>query len=168
MNPKDAIGRAKPSISFTPSRSILEMGRAMEHGAGKYGAFNWRTDRISATVYLNATFRHLVELLEGVDTDADSGLPHAAHIMACMAILLDGQQQGTLDDDRLGKQTAERPAPDTTFRTLSSDEFEEFMREEALRRSKPPEPTWGPRAVPDFRDLADDDEFRAFLQEERA
>ena len=139
MNPKDAIGRAKPSISFTPSRSILEMGRAMEHGAGKYGAFNWRTDRISATVYLNATFRHLVELLEGVDTDADSGLPHAAHIMACMAILLDGQQQGTLDDDRLGKQTAERP-----------------------------EPTWGPRAVPDFRDLADDDEFRAFLQEERA
>ena len=54
---------------------------------------------------MNAAFRHLFEMLEGKDTDKDSGLPHSAHVMACMAILRDAQHMDTLDDDRLGKQT---------------------------------------------------------------
>ena len=111
MNPKDAIGRKKPPISFTPARSILDMGRAMQYGAAEYGPFNWRTERISMTVYLNAAFRHLAEMLEGADIDDDSGLPHGAHVMACMAILLDGQRHGALEDDRLDKQTPEPREP---------------------------------------------------------
>ena len=47
MNPKDVIGRKKPPISFTPARSILDTGRAMQYGAAEYGPFNWRTERNS-------------------------------------------------------------------------------------------------------------------------
>ena len=107
MNPKDRIGRQKPSLSFCPTRPILDMADAARHGAGKYGPFNWRTERVSTCVYLNAVFRHLCRLLEGEDDDKDSGLPHEAHIMAGMAILLDARQTGNVDDDRLDRQAVD-------------------------------------------------------------
>ena len=105
MNPKDKIGREKPSMSFVPARPLLDMAEVMQHGALKYEPFNWRDQPVAYTVYLNAAFRHLFEMLEGRDTDKDSGLPHSAHVMACMAILRDAQHMDTLDDDRLGMQT---------------------------------------------------------------
>lgn len=36
----------------------------------------------------------------GEDVDDESGLPHAAHIMATAAIVIDAQREGTLIDDR--------------------------------------------------------------------
>ena len=107
MNPKDKIGRKKPSLSVCPTRPIMDMAAVMRHGAAKYGPFNWRTERISHTVYTNAAIRHIFALMDGEDIDPDSGLPHEAHIMAGMSIMLDGKQTGNIDDDRLDKQVVD-------------------------------------------------------------
>ena len=42
-------------------------------------------------------------LTEGVDTDEDSGLPHLAHALACIVILIDATEAGMLKDDRMYK-----------------------------------------------------------------
>jgi hypothetical protein len=38
---------------------------------------------------------------EGQDTDEESGLPHLAHALACVAILIDATESGKLKDDRM-------------------------------------------------------------------
>lgn len=37
---------------------------------------------------------------EGENLDPDSGLPHLAHVLACVAILVEAQAKGNLTDDR--------------------------------------------------------------------
>lgn len=99
-NPKTALGQAKPGMSDVPPVALLALGEVMRFGAGKYGHFNWRQKRVSATVYYDAAMRHLMAYLEGEDLDPESGLPHLAHVMGCMTILLDATDKGTLNDNR--------------------------------------------------------------------
>lgn len=99
-NPKTALGEAKPKISDTPTVGIREMGRVHSMGAAKYGRFNWREHTVSASVYYDAAWRHLEAWFNGEDLDPESGLPHLAHIMACMNILLDAEEHGKLNDNR--------------------------------------------------------------------
>jgi hypothetical protein len=100
-NPKTALGEAKPKISSTPTIGIREMGKVFELGAKKYGRYNWRLHTVSATVYYDAAWRHLSAWFDGEDIDPESGVPHLAHVMACMTILLDAEQHGMLNDNRL-------------------------------------------------------------------
>ena len=66
----------------------------------KYGAFNWRTEGpLYTTTYLDAAVRHLFAMMDGDDTD-ESGFPHAAHVAACMVILMDAKSKGCLHEDR--------------------------------------------------------------------
>lgn len=104
-NPKDAYGKRKPGVSKVPASSLLHLGMAMENGARKYGAFNWRDHPVLCSVYHDAAFRHLLCYFEGEDTDQDSGLHHLGHVMACCAIILDAEEQGTLKDDRPDPKT---------------------------------------------------------------
>lgn len=53
-----------------------------------------------ASIYVDALSRHISRWHEGEDTDSDSGLPHLAHALACLAILVDAQMVGKLEDDR--------------------------------------------------------------------
>lgn len=99
-NPKTVYGEQKPKISDTPTIGIREMGRVFSNGAAKYGRLNWRLHKVSATVYYDAAFRHLSAWFDGQDIDPDSGLPHLAHVMACMNILLDATDKGMLNDNR--------------------------------------------------------------------
>jgi len=99
-NPKTAYGEAKAKLSDTPTIGIKELGRVHSMGAEKYGRFNWREYSVSASVYYDAAWRHLSAWFEGEDTDPESGLPHLAHVMACMNILLDAEQHGKLNDNR--------------------------------------------------------------------
>jgi hypothetical protein len=99
-NPKDIAGTKKPPLRLLPTIALLYLSRAMSLGAKKYGEFNWRAAKIRATVYDEAALRHIFALLDGQDTDEESGLPHEAHVMACMAIKLDAAAVGTLIDDR--------------------------------------------------------------------
>ena len=99
-NPKDTIGIKKPSLSLVPPASILYEALAMENGAQKYGAYNWRTYKVKASVYLSACLRHLAAFQDGEEVAADSQVPHLAHAKACLGIIIDALETGTLIDDR--------------------------------------------------------------------
>ena len=100
-NPKTQYGEKKLKMSSTPVMPLQEMGKVFELGAKKYGRYNWRLHAVSATVYYDAALRHLMAWFEGEDTDPESGVSHLAHVMACMAILMDAQKNGKLKDNRL-------------------------------------------------------------------
>jgi hypothetical protein len=72
----------------------------MEHGARKYGRFNWREHTVTVSVYTDAIMRHLMAYVDGEDLDPESGINHLAHVMACCAVLLDAKAMGKLNDDR--------------------------------------------------------------------
>jgi hypothetical protein len=99
-NPKTALGEAKAKLSDTPTIGIQLLGRVHTMGANKYGRFNWREHTVSSSVYYDAALRHLMAWFNGEDIDPESGLPHLAHVMACMSILLDADEQGKLNDNR--------------------------------------------------------------------
>ncbi len=99
-NPKDALGKSKPCISFIPSIAILMEGVVMALGGRKYGPFNWRETSVQASVYSDAAFRHLAAWNDGEENDPESGVSHLAHVRANMGILMDAQEHGTMKDDR--------------------------------------------------------------------
>ena len=72
----------------------------MALGAMKYGKMNWRKNKVKETVYIEAAMRHMYAAMDGEDCDSESGQSHYAHVMACMAILLDAKATGNLVDDR--------------------------------------------------------------------
>jgi len=100
INPKAVAGRRKIAHHHTPKLPVLYQAAIHELGARKYGSFNWRAKPIQLTDYIDAIRRHLDELEAGVDLDAESGLPHCAHIMATAAIVIDAAAFGSLIDDR--------------------------------------------------------------------
>lgn len=79
---------------------------AMKNGADKYGAYNWRDNPVRMSIYIDACFRHLYQLLDGEDYAQDSGVHHAGHAIACMAIILDAIEHGNIIDDRPPKGPA--------------------------------------------------------------
>lgn len=99
-NPKDRVGIKKPPVHLVPAAGIIEMAMAMKNGALKYGPYNWRSHPVNLTVYIGAAQRHLLLALDGEDKASDSGCHHAAHVAACMAIILDAIATGNLIDDR--------------------------------------------------------------------
>lgn len=99
-NPKDAFGRAKPSLRFIPPAALIPMAMAMEDGADKYGMFNWRKDPVSISTYYDAALRHLLEFWDGHDHTADTRVHQLGAVMACCGIILDAMAQGVLIDDR--------------------------------------------------------------------
>jgi hypothetical protein len=100
INPKDILGLEKAPLRLIPGPSLVRLSKAMELGAKKYGPYNWRAKAVRYSVYLEAAMRHILSALDGEDLDRESGQPHAAHAMACMAIVLDAQATGNLIDDR--------------------------------------------------------------------
>lgn len=99
-NPKTAIGLTKPPIHAIPPAALLHLGAAMADGEAKYGLFNWRERNVSSTIYYDAAMRHLMAWWDGERAAPDSGIHHLGHVMACCAILLDAEANGTLNDNR--------------------------------------------------------------------
>lgn len=99
-NPKDLLGLRKAPIRLFPPVALIEGSAVMGLGARKYGPYNWRENAVRHTVYLEAAMRHILQAMDGEDVDPESGRPHEAHALACMAILLDARHGGNLIDDR--------------------------------------------------------------------
>lgn len=99
-NPKTAFGITKPSLSKVPPSVMLYLALGFMDGAKKYGAYNWRTKNVTASIYVDACLRHLQSWFDGEEYARDSGFPHLAHALACIAILVDGKENGSLIDDR--------------------------------------------------------------------
>jgi hypothetical protein len=93
-----------------PTAIIYWIAEAFADGAKKYGPFNWRLKKISATVYYAACMRHLTAWYEREDVAPDSKLHHLKHAAACIAMIADVEGTELFNDDRPPK----RPAPITT------------------------------------------------------
>jgi len=108
-NPKNIQQKkeGKTQYEHLPFRVLEGLAKVLQHGAEKYGHYNWREQPILASTYKAAIMRHLVAWSEGVNTDPDSGLNHLYHIMACCVVALDAEMSGTLTDDRGYTETKE-------------------------------------------------------------
>lgn len=99
-NPKDAIGISKAPMSTVPAAVLAEVGVAMLEGACKYGRSNFRIAGVRASVYYDATMRHLMSWWEGEDTDPDSGMSHVTKAITSLVVLRDAMIQDMCTDDR--------------------------------------------------------------------
>ena len=99
-NPKDALGVKKIPMSVVPCNVIQEMALGMFEGAVKYGRHNYRAIGVKASVYYDATMRHLMQYWEGEDIDEDSGLSHISKALSSLCVLRDAMMQNKLNDDR--------------------------------------------------------------------
>lgn len=102
-NPKTIYGVLKPDLSLIPPVALIYLSLGFMNGAKKYGPYNWRTNKVSARIYVAAAMRHLAAYLDGEDNDEStngSGYPHLGHAMACLAIIADATETGCLIDDR--------------------------------------------------------------------
>lgn len=99
-NPKDAIGSSKLPMHLWPETASMMGSLALLDGALKYGRSNYREIGVRASIYYDAARRHLAAWMEGEDHDPDSGVPHLGHALACIAIIVDAQAAGKLNDDR--------------------------------------------------------------------
>lgn len=100
-NTKDIVGSDKLPLHLWPTSAKALGALALLDGMLKYGRSNFRADGVRASIYYDATNRHLDAWFEGEDVDPDSGLPHLAHALACIAVLVDAQEAGKFTDDRL-------------------------------------------------------------------
>jgi hypothetical protein len=99
-NPKTAFGVQKCPMHLLPPPALHAEAHVFGLGAKKYGPYNWREHTVSSSVYQAAALRHLMAWWEGQETDPESGQSHLAHARACLAILIDAQVHGRLNDDR--------------------------------------------------------------------
>lgn len=100
-NPKEATGARKVQMHMVPAGALVEVAGVFEHGASKYGSYNWRVAGIKLNTYTGGIMRHLLAIMDGQDVDPESGLPHLAHIAAGALIALDAGSLGKLTDDRV-------------------------------------------------------------------
>lgn len=99
-NPKDLLGVKKADVTKIPPVALVWESFAMMDGAGKYGAYNWRDNKVVASIYIAALFRHVLAWFEGERCAEDSSCHHLGHARACLGILLDAEATGNLIDDR--------------------------------------------------------------------
>lgn len=118
-NPKDSLGARKVPLGETCGVAEIWWALAQADGAYKYGTKNWRNKKVRISVYLEAARRHIMLMVAGEDIDRKSGVPHAGHVMACMAIIEDARAAGCLIDDRSEKDMAAE-----VLNTLTSDDYD--------------------------------------------
>lgn len=99
-NPKDAVGIKKAGLSVLPLRVLYDVALGMLEGALKYGRHNYRIIGVRASVYYDATKRHLDMWWEGEDIDPDSQLSHVTKAIASLMVLRDAMIRGNWVDDR--------------------------------------------------------------------
>lgn len=99
-NPKDQVGVRKVSLGRVSSVVLMEMSLGMLEGDRKYGGHNYRKAGVLASVYYDATMRHLMAWWEGEDQDTASGLSHITKALSSLAVLRDAMHNNKLSDDR--------------------------------------------------------------------
>jgi len=99
-NPKTSVGAKKIPLELVPPSAVHALAEAFSDGAKKYGPYNWRDKTISSSVYYGAALRHLSAWWDGEDLATDSGIHHLHHALACIAMVIDGNSVGKLNDNR--------------------------------------------------------------------
>jgi len=101
-NPKDRLSKDRLDLSLFPVIARAYGALAMTEGGLKYAPYNWREpgQGVRATVYYAACSRHLDKWLSREWEDPETGVPHLASALACIAILIDAVETDSLNDDR--------------------------------------------------------------------
>ena len=99
-NPKDVVGAHKVPPHVVPCGVLLEIALGMLEGSCKYGAHNYRAVGVRASIYYDATMRHLMAWWEGEDNDPDSGLSHIIKAITTLVVLRDSMHADNWVDDR--------------------------------------------------------------------
>jgi len=114
-NPKDLLGTKKTPLRLVPPALSIWTAGVMATGKSKYGELydvwgydgaNWRMKAVRLSVYLEAIDRHHKGVSDGQWFDEEDGMPHVAHISACVAIILDAWSCGQLIVDIPPRGTA--------------------------------------------------------------
>lgn len=106
-NPKDSAATARIDISLFPASAVVYGALGMAEGDLKYGGYNYRVAGVKTSVYIAACCRHLYKYYWcGEDCDPKTGVPHLGNALACLAIIVDGIEQGNIIDDRPPKQSS--------------------------------------------------------------
>ena len=100
----DSNKKVRPELlPFKATEKVLEV---FTFGAEKYGDFNWRKGLEFSRLF-GAAMRHQMAFWQGQDLDKESGLPHIAHAIANLMMLLEmGSEwdnrpyKGEEDDER--------------------------------------------------------------------
>ena len=79
----------KPMMDLIPPKAELALAQVLTFGAVKYGAWNWSMVDDMDRRYLAAAMRHINAYRQGEVMDQESGLPHLAHAMCCLAFLIE-------------------------------------------------------------------------------
>lgn len=99
-NPKDAAATTRLDLSLFPDSATAYGALAMTEGDLKYGGYNYRMAGVCTSVYVAAARRHLAKFYNGEWADPKTRVPHLANALACIAVLIDGFEQGNINDDR--------------------------------------------------------------------
>lgn len=109
INAKDREATTRLPLSLVPPGLRSWCALAMAEGDLKYGGFNFRATGVQASIYFDAMGRHMDKwFYHGEEVDPKTLVPHLANAAACLAILIDGIEQGNIIDDR-------PPTQPTTF-----------------------------------------------------
>lgn len=119
-NPKDMVGIRKVPFSVLPTPVLWEASLGMMEGALKYGRHNYRAIGVRASVYYDATQRHLTDWWEGQDIDPASKLHHISKAISSLMVLRDAMIRGMCEDDR-------PPATDPEFFQILNDRASELV-----------------------------------------
>ena len=83
---KHDAGKSRPGL--VPGAVLLEIGRVLEYGARKYEPDGWKHVPGARGRYADALMRHFAAWLDGEHADAESALPHLAHVATNAVFLL--------------------------------------------------------------------------------
>jgi hypothetical protein len=100
-NPKDAIGSDKLPLHLWPTTATAMGCLGMLNGMLKYGRSNFRVVGVRSSIYYDAARRHIDAWFEGEDCDPEDGVPHLSAALSCLAIIIDAEAAGKLNDDRM-------------------------------------------------------------------
>lgn len=92
----------KPRVDLMPPLPLFQVGHVLAFGLKKYGARNWEdyAAKWSWGDLLGSTLRHVFAWMAGEDLDPESKLPHLAHALCDLMMLLQLVLCATGQDDR--------------------------------------------------------------------
>ena|ERR1017187_2719599 len=76
------------AIAYHPN-ALAKLAAVLDYGAKKYARNNWSKVPNLESRYLAACIRHVFARARGEKLDPESGLPHLAHAMCCLAFILE-------------------------------------------------------------------------------
>jgi hypothetical protein len=79
----------KPRFDLIPPRAEEMLARVLTFGANKYAPGNWQHVPDAENRYIAAALRHINAQRIGEHSDPETGLPHLAHAMCCLAFVIE-------------------------------------------------------------------------------